>query len=281
MALEVNHSGTWKTPTKVEVKDGGAWKEVLTGSIKDGGSWKEFYQRKFTYTVSSNVNKLDLDTVLSADNKLGDVDVIINSGVYVYSDNTSIPALLTGSGVAGVLTIINNGYIYGAGGAGGTGGSPGSGGSSGASGGTALKLEKNITLDNNGSILGGGGGGGGGGGASADQYFSDSDHAGGGGGGGGQSMGAGGSRNATCSGSQCNQASTNGAAGTITGAGSGGVGANVDGDAVAGNGGAGGAVGSSGSSGGGGSGNEGSGSGGGAGSAGTAIDDNSFTRTGD
>ena len=113
MTLKINDSGTWKEPTKVSVKDGGAWKEVLTASVKDGGSWKPFYQRKFTYTVSSNVNKLDLDTVLSSDNKLGDVDVVINSGVYVYSDSTGTPALLTGSGVAGVLTIINNGYIYG------------------------------------------------------------------------------------------------------------------------------------------------------------------------
>ena len=113
MTLKVNDSGTWKEPTAVSVKDGGAWKEVLTASVKDGGSWKPFYQRKFTYTVSSNVNKLDLDTVLSSSNKLGDVDVVINSGVYVYSDSTGTPALLTGSGVAGVLTIINNGYIYG------------------------------------------------------------------------------------------------------------------------------------------------------------------------
>ena len=119
MTLKINDSGTWKEPTKVSVKDGGAWKEVLTASVKDGGSWKPFYQRKYTYTVSSNVNKLDLDTVLTSDQKLGDVDVVINSGVYVYSDSTGTPALLTGNGVAGVLTIINNGYIYGAGGSGG------------------------------------------------------------------------------------------------------------------------------------------------------------------
>ena len=119
MSIKIKDSGSFKEPIKISVKDGGSWKEVLTGSVKDGGSWKEFYQRKFTYTVSSDVNKLDLDTVLTSDNKLGDVDVIINSGVYVYSDATGTPALLTGSGVAGVLTIINNGYIIGAGGAGG------------------------------------------------------------------------------------------------------------------------------------------------------------------
>ena len=102
MSLSIKDGGAWKEPTKVEVKDSGAWKEVITGSIKDGGAWKPFYTRKFTYTVSSDVSKLDLDTVLSADNKLGDVDVIINSNIYVTSDNTSTPALLTGSGVAGV-----------------------------------------------------------------------------------------------------------------------------------------------------------------------------------
>ena len=142
MSIKIKDSGSFKEPIKISVKDGGSWKEVLTGSVKDGGSWKEFYQRKFTYTVSSDVNKLDLDTVLTSDNKLGDVDVIINSGVYVYSDATGTPALLTGSGVAGVLTIINNGYIIGAGGAGGTGGTPtgNRNGGAGGTGGTALKL---------------------------------------------------------------------------------------------------------------------------------------------
>jgi len=202
-SLNIKHSGAWKQPTKVSVKQGGTWKEVLTGSIKQGGAWKPFYQRKFTYTVSSNTNQLDLDTALTADQKLGDVDVVINSGVYVYSNSTGTPALRTGSGVAGVLTIINNGYIYGAGGTGGTGGSPANNGGSGGNGGTALYLEKDIILTNNSNeIKGGGGGGGGGGGARADQIFSDSDHAGGGGGGGGQSFGSGGARNATCSGSQ-------------------------------------------------------------------------------
>ena len=184
MSLSIKDGGSFKEPIKIEVKDGGSWKEVLTGSIKDGGSWKEFYQRKYTYTVSSDVNQLDLDSVLSSDNKLGDVDVIINSGIYVYSDSTGTPAFITGTGVAGTLTIINNGYIIGAGGAGGTGGASNGNGSAGGTGGTALKLEKDTTLDNNGTISGGGGGGGGGGGAEADQAFSDYDRAGGGGGGG-------------------------------------------------------------------------------------------------
>ena len=140
MSLHIKDGGSFKEPVKIEVKDSGAWKEVITGSIKDGGAWKPFYQRKFTYTVSSDVNKLDLDTVLSADNKLGDVDVIINSGIYVYSDNTSIPALTTGTGVVGVITIINNGYIIGAGGAGGNGGGSAANGSAGSNGGTGLNL---------------------------------------------------------------------------------------------------------------------------------------------
>ena len=111
----------------LSIKDGGSFKEPIKIEVKDGGSWKEFYERKFTYTVSSDVNQLDLDSVLSSDNKLGDVDVIINSGIYVYSNSTGTPAFITGTGVAGTLTIINNGYIIGAGGAGG-------GGASGATG---------------------------------------------------------------------------------------------------------------------------------------------------
>ena len=78
MSLSVKDGGAFKEAIKIEVKDGGAWKEVLTGSVNVSGTWKPFYTRKFTYTVSSDVSKLDLDTVLSSDNKLGDVDVIIN-----------------------------------------------------------------------------------------------------------------------------------------------------------------------------------------------------------
>ena len=268
---KVKQSGTFKTVTAMEVKQGGTWKSVLTGSVKQGGAWKPFFQRSYSLVISSNTNQLDLDAVLNTEQKLGDVLVTINAGVYVYSNSTGTPALRTGSGVNGVLTIVNNGYIYGAGGTGGSGGNNLSGGTAGGSGGTGLYLEKNIILSGSSNIKGGGGGGGGGGGAQADQTFSDRDRAGGGGGGGGQSFGAAGSMSNICSGSHCTRSPANGLAGSLTGAGAGGVGANVDNDAIAGNGGSGGAAGASGSGGGNGSGDEYSGSGGSGGSAGTAI----------
>ena len=205
MSLSIKDGGAWKEPTKVEIKSGGVWKEVLIGSIKDGGAWKEFYRSTYNLVISSNTNRIYLTSLLTAAQKLGDVVVTINPGVYVYSEITNAPAFITGNDIAGTLTIINNGYIYGAGGAGGTGGNPSSGnGGNGGDGGVGLFIQKNILLTNNGSILGGGGGGGGGAGGNDDQYGSDHDFAGGGGGGGGQSMGAGGARNSTCSGSGCN-----------------------------------------------------------------------------
>ena len=199
----VKDGGAWKEPIKISIKDGIAgstpvWKEIIKGYVKDGGSWKLFWVRKFTYNITVDTNQVDLNDVLTADNKLGDVDVIIHSGVYVYSNNTGIPAFKTGTGYGGLLQIINNGgHIVGAGGTGGSGGtSSGSGGSggNGGNGGTALYVEEDFTYDptSAATILGGGGGGGGGGGANDPDFLSGTEIAAGGGGGGGASYGSGG-----------------------------------------------------------------------------------------
>lgn len=99
------------------------------------------------------------------------LNVIINPGVYVYSNSTALPAFNTSSGYPSgtILNLTNNGYIIGAGGAGGAAGAgnayaPWPGGP-GGSGGAALGAQNNIVVINNGTIAGGGGGGGGGGGA--------------------------------------------------------------------------------------------------------------------
>lgn len=110
-----------------------------------------------------------------------DVVITINSGVYVYSTNTSAAGLaLTGGTLGDTLTVINNGYVMGMGGRGGglltlspftvdvaTAGGP------------ALSLGFSTTINNLSGYIGGGGGGGGRGGPAV---FA---HPGGGGGAGG------------------------------------------------------------------------------------------------
>lgn len=275
MAIKIKDSGTFKDVDEVHIKDSGTWKRAKRVLVKDSGTWEESHRSTYYHTISSNTNKVDLD-LLSLD-RFYDVVVTINSGVYVYSDDTSTPALKTGTGYGGTLTIINNGYIYGAGGTGGLGGGSNRNGYAGTDGGTALSLEGNITLTNNGSILGGGGGGGGGGAALDEDFWSSDEYASGGGGGGGQTFGSGGNGNTWGGGS----AAQDGTDGTLTAAGLGKPGGSDKGDAIGGTGGNGGAVGQSGSNGNNGSTHDGSdawsGTGGSAGAAGTAIDYNGFT----
>lgn len=128
-----------------------------------------------SYTISSNQKEFNLYDYLSNNkwDRTSAVIITINADVYIWSDNTSVPALTTGGPYPNGLSITNNGYIIGKGGEGG-------GKTSttdtinvrGKPGGPALSISSNISLINNGYIAGGGGGGsasgagaGGGGGA--------------------------------------------------------------------------------------------------------------------
>lgn len=213
-----------------------------------------------TVTVSSNVTNMNLWSEITS--RLGTINnqvnctCTINSGVWVSSNSTSIPALTTGSGwpANSSLTIVNSGTIAGMGGAGGAGGV--FTGSSGLSGGPAVNLTLNTTINNLGSIHGGGGGGGGGGGIVGINYGA---YSGGGGGGGGRSYSTttGGSHGSYSlwPGWSLTVTPTNGGSGTSAGGGSGGLGAEQSSGgeapdtATGGNGGAGGTWGASGSSG--------------------------------
>ena len=93
------------------------------------------------------------------------INVIVNSGVVVGSNYTSLYAFDTGTGwsASNTLTLTNNGYIAGNSGLGGMGWS-GDGGA-GDPGGPGMNVQKAISITNaNGYIYSGGGGGGGGGG---------------------------------------------------------------------------------------------------------------------
>ena len=126
-------------------------------------SMSNFYGKSYVFygTISTSQKELNLATWALANGWPGEFPAIItiNSGVYIWSNNTSTAALTTGVFPRG-LTIINNGYIMGRGGDGGDGnsGPP----SAGSNGGNAISLGCNVTLNMAGttSFIGGGGGGG-------------------------------------------------------------------------------------------------------------------------
>jgi len=169
----------------------------LTNTLPGNGriDFDDFYgqSKGFRLTITSNTVQYNLNTDLIA-NGWNSIDPIvatitINSGIYVYSNNTSIAGFTIGTLPAGsTVSIINNGYIMGKGGNGGAGtqsphvyaANPG------GAGGPAINLNYPVSITNN-SYIGGGGGGGG---------SSSADYAGsvacGGGGGAGAGTGGGG-----------------------------------------------------------------------------------------
>ena len=206
----------------------------------------------FSFTIASNQTNANLRTlaVNAGWNQASNVSATINGGIYISSNGTGTPALtVNGSFPAGV-TLINNGFIVGAGGNGGTGYYYGS---AGAGGGTALSVSTAISITNNGTVAGGGGGGGGGmsAGSSPDKSGNFAYWTGGGGGGGRSSAAVntgGGAGGALPPGSVTNVFyGSAGGTGTVSGPGGGGRGG--DSGVEAGRGGSGGGWGSAGASG--------------------------------
>ena len=146
-----------------------------------------------THYLASPVTNLNIYNRLVADgwDRVTPITYVINSGVYVWSDNTALPALDTGGPFPAGLTLINNGYIIGKGGQGGTIGTsafPAAPTGNGRAGGNALSVNSSgIGFTNNGYVAGGGGGGG-----SAGQQDPFGGSFTGSGGGGGAGGGAGG-----------------------------------------------------------------------------------------
>lgn len=150
-------------------------------------------------TISANTQNYVVNTAKASGYAAGRTDftLTINSGIYVGASTTGGIALdVDTSWSAGdTITIVNNGFIVGAGGAGGGGGggtSPSIPGAAGGAGGAALRAQRAVTI-NNVNVIGGGGGGGGGG---TSAYFpiskTQTGSGGGGGGGGGQGYSGGG-----------------------------------------------------------------------------------------
>lgn len=189
-------------------------------------------------TVTQNTVDLNLFRLLGSPAAAVNVTVTINPGVKVIASSPSAYAIDTSGFTAGsVITIINNGYIYGRGGNGGAGAENGASGATktsfnsgnrGRNGGTAIQgpgAGNTLNFTNNGFVWGGGGGGGGGG-AGNPGGGQDSNGGGGGGGAGGSIGGDGGNSGVTGANVQGNNggdgtwvdSGANGAGGTGTGA---------------------------------------------------------------
>lgn len=120
----------------------------------------------FRYTISENTQELNLRAALvtAGWDEETPVEVTINPEVYVWSDDTAVPALDMGGTFPGGLTIVNKGYIMGRGGDGGyqervavwTIDPPIPAGD----GGPAMRLSGPVEIDNSQGYIGGGGGGG-------------------------------------------------------------------------------------------------------------------------
>lgn len=195
LSTKVKVSGAW-TDAKPHVKVGGTWTRVKKAYSKAGGSWDLTYEYESVYTLNTGeqVGTIDFDAL--ALDRYHNVRVVIPAGATLVAPSTSTYAIKTGTSHNAKITLENNGSIYGRGGDGGNGGYRVSGANSpspeaGSDGGSAIHVESNITIINNGLIRGGGGGGGGGEGTYVYR------HAGGGGGGGGAPYGVGGTGKTT------------------------------------------------------------------------------------
>lgn len=117
---------------------------------------------QFAHTITANQLHLNLRSYLLGVGWDGTsrVEVTIASGIYIWSDNSSNPALDMGGAFPGGLTLVNRGFIMGKGGDGGytladrtTYVAP-------TAGGPAIALRGPISIDNSSGYIGGGGGGG-------------------------------------------------------------------------------------------------------------------------
>lgn len=117
---------------------------------------------RYSHTITAHQLELNLRSYLLGHgwDGVSHAEVIIATGVYIWSDATSVAALDMGGSFPGGLTLINRGFIMGKGGDGGylladriTYVAP-------TAGGPAMALSGPISIDNSAGYIGGGGGGG-------------------------------------------------------------------------------------------------------------------------
>lgn len=175
---------------------------VASGAISMSNGYGK--ANAFAATITTSQQELNLRTWALANgwNGSSSATITINSGVYIWSNNTTVAGLTINGSWPGGIAVINNGNIMGRGG-------NAVQQAAGQAGGPAISLGVNVTITNNSYI----GGGGGGGGSSTTGPFS--------GGGGGAGGGSGGT-SAGGSGGAIGASGATGTVGSVVGGGGGG-----------------------------------------------------------
>jgi hypothetical protein len=195
--VELGQAGT--TTANINQPSYRALAGVPSGTISLGNFYGKSNRVAISLTASGN--NYDVFANRGGSYVAGTSDLTVTVPGTVGSANRGSYAMLVPSGFnpGDTVRIVNNGLIQGAGGAGGAGGNgnptAATAGSGGSPGGSAVYVNRPVTIQNNGTIASGGGGGGGGGG-----YFNNSGgkspvisrFGGGGGGGGSGTVGGGG-----------------------------------------------------------------------------------------
>ena len=139
--------------------------------------------RQFAFSITSNTQNANIRTLAVAAGWDGSAPLIttVNSGVWLWSDDTSLGGAIVSGSFPGGLTLLNYGNIIGRGGDGGL-----TQGAAGSAGGPALTVASTgVSVTNNsGAYIAGGGGGGGGARRFSGQWSGGGGGAGGGTGGG-------------------------------------------------------------------------------------------------
>jgi hypothetical protein len=139
--------------------------------------------RQFAFSITSNTQNANIRTLAVAAGWDGSAPLIttVNSGVWLWSDDTSLGGAIVSGSFPGGLTLLNYGNIIGRGGDGGL-----TQGAAGSAGGPALTVAStSVSVTNNsGAYIAGGGGGGGGARRFSGQWSGGGGGAGGGTGGG-------------------------------------------------------------------------------------------------
>jgi hypothetical protein len=140
----------------------------LAGVASGAISMNNFYGKStgftFNRTISTNIQNYNLLNDMVANGYTNGsaftANITINSGVYVWSNDTSLAGFDTGNITGtGAINIVNNGFIIGRGGMGGGTVNTSVTIGTGTAGGPAMNILRPVNINNNSFIAGGGGGG--------------------------------------------------------------------------------------------------------------------------
>ena len=121
----VKYSGIWKPIKTPYVKQSGSWKTPTAVYIKNSGQWKQVWPAVFNLNLVISADTYNFKLYPAAlaagwDGVLAiNATVTVNSGIVIGSADPSLTAFtIDGFPTASTVTLINNGYIVGAGGVG-------------------------------------------------------------------------------------------------------------------------------------------------------------------